>query len=249
MENSRNGDTFLRHPKFPWPFSVRRSPRARNVRLIVSAEGLTVVVPRKFCVGRELEPILESRRDWIEKAVAKVGARVRQIEETKGLPATIDLPALGEKWSVVVAPLARDRLVMEEGRIVLTSDFRESEALSALRHWLLFRGRLRLPPLLHSAAQHHSFQVANVAVREQKSRWGSCSSKGNISLNSRLLFLPPRLVSHVLLHELCHLREMNHSRAFHALLEHLDPEAKRHAQELKRAWSMVPGWALQARSR
>jgi predicted metal-dependent hydrolase len=107
------------------------------------------------------------------------------------------------------------------------------------------KGRVHLPPLLRSAAERHSFQVANVSVREQKSLWGSCSSKGNISLNSRLLFLPPRLVRHVLLHELCHLREMNHSKHFHSLLENLDPDARLHARELKQAWSMVPGWAFQ----
>ncbi|MDR1875885.1 MAG: M48 family metallopeptidase [Synergistaceae bacterium] len=233
-------------PEFPWPYTVRRSSRARNVRLSVSVDGLTVVVPPKFNVSRGLAPILESRRDWVEKAMEKVSERVLQMEKTKGLPLTVDLAAIDEKWWVTMAPLVGQRLVAKDGTLMLTSDFRESEALVALRRWLLLKGRIHLPPLLRSAAKRHSFQVADVSVKEQKSRWGSCSSRGNINLNSRLLFLPPHLVRHVLLHELCHLKEMNHSKRFHSLLESLDPDAQLHAQELKRAWSMVPGWVFQA---
>ncbi|MDR1731950.1 MAG: M48 family metallopeptidase [Synergistaceae bacterium] len=231
-------------PEFFCPYTLKRSSRARYVRLVVSAEGLTVVIPKGFCVERDLPSILESRRAWIEKTLERVKARIQQREATSGLPETIRLSALNETWRVTVAPLTVDRLVAKERTITLTSDFRESEALSALKRWLLLKGRFHLPPLLRDAAKSHSFKVAGVTVREQKSQWGSCSSRGNISLNSRLLFLPPSLVRHVLLHELCHLKEMNHSKAFHKLLEALDPEAKRHAIELKQAWSLVPGWVL-----
>lgn len=232
------------NPPFACPYTVRRSPRARHVRLVVTAEGLEVVVPQRFCVARDLESLLESKKDWIAKAMEKVAVRTRLREATQSLPETVDLRALGERWRVAVAPLQKDRLLASEGTIVLTSEFSEDEAILALRRWLLGRGRVHLPPLLRDAAKTHGFRVADVVVREQKSLWGSCSSKGNINLNSRLLFLPSHLVRHVLLHELCHLEEMNHSRAFHVLLARLDPEAERQARELKQAWSLVPGWAL-----
>lgn len=226
------------------PYTVRRSSRARHVRLIVTAGGLEVVVPQKFRVPQDLEPLLASKKDWIAKAMEKVAARTRLKEETKGLPETIELRAVGEMWRVNVAPLAKERLVADGGTVTLTSDFSESEAVVALRRWLLMKARAHLPPMLRDASDRLGFRVAEVSVREQKSLWGSCSSKGNVSMNSRLLFLPPRLVRHVLLHELCHLEEMNHSAAFHGLLARFDPDAAAHARELKQAWSLVPGWAL-----
>ncbi len=232
------------NPPLACPYTVRRSSRARHVRLVVTADGLEVVVPQNFSVSRDLEPLLESKKDWIAKATEKVAARARVKEESKGLPGTIDLRALGEAWQVKAAPLARERLIVKEGTITLTSDFSENEAIITLRRWLLMKGRIHLPPLLIRASADHGFLVSGVAVREQKSLWGSCSSRGSINLNSRLLFLPPHLVRHVLLHELCHLAEMNHSKAFYSLLARLDSGAEGHALELKKAWAFVPGWAL-----
>jgi predicted metal-dependent hydrolase len=236
---------------FHHPYTVRRSPRARHVRLIVSAEGLTVVVPQRFCVSRDLPPILESRRDWIADALKKAQAASRARAEEKLFPDTIDLRALNETWRVEFAPLKRERLIAGSGRLLLTADFSENEALAALKRWLLAKGQERLPLLLADLADlaaegGHRFDYANVTVKEQKSRWGSCSLKGNVNLNCRLLFLPLRLVRHVLLHELCHLREMNHSKAFHSLLSALDPNALENARELKQAWKFVPRWAAPA---
>jgi predicted metal-dependent hydrolase len=229
---------------FPYPYLVKRSPRARYVRLVVSADGLVVVVPQRFCVSRDLPPILESKKDWIAKALEKVILRTRAREEGRKVPDVIELRSVGETWHVRFAPLGRDRLLAEDGTILLTPDFSENEAIASLKRWIHLRGREILPPLLKREAGRHGFSYANVTVKEQKSLWGSCSSKGNINLNCRLLFLPPRLVEHVLLHELCHLNEMNHSSAFRDLLTRLDPGAAENARELKRAWNLVPNWVL-----
>jgi predicted metal-dependent hydrolase len=229
---------------FSYPYTVKRSPRARYVRLAVSADGLVVVVPQRFCVSRDLPPILESKKDWIAKALEKVTSRAREREESRKVPGIVELRAVGETWRVEFAPLRQDRLLAENGTILMTSDFSENEAIASLKRWIHIRGRELLPPLLKEEAERRHFHYGSVAVKEQKSLWGSCSSKKNINLNCRLLFLPPHLVKHVLLHELCHLDEMNHSGAFHSLLVRLDPGAAENALELKRAWRFVPGWAL-----
>ncbi len=232
------------NPKFLYPYTVKHSPRARNVRLVVSSEGLVVVVPQRFCVARDLPRLLESKRDWIRTALEKVRLRTSLKEETLGLPEAVELQALGEVWRVEVAALAKERLIAEGATLTLTSDFNENEALAALRRWILLKGKHHLPPQLRGIAEQHGFQVGRIAVKEQKSLWGSCSSKGNINLNSRLLFLPPHLMRHVMMHELCHLREMNHSKAFHDLLSRFDSDIDAHAKELRHAWHKIPGWAL-----
>ena len=234
----------LNRQKFSYPYTVRRSARARHVRFVVSADGLVVVVPNRFSVSRDLPPLLEEKKDWIAKALEKVAARAQQKTDTIGVPDVIDLRALEEQWRVVFAPLVRERLTEENGTITLTSDFSESEAIAALNRWLHVKGCARLPGLLDKEAGRHRFSYSKVTIKEQKSRWGSCSSKGKINLNSRLLFLPLRLARHIILHELCHLKEMNHSKAFHDLLCSIDPDAKTHAAQLRQAWNFVPGWAL-----
>jgi predicted metal-dependent hydrolase len=74
----------------------------------------------------------------------------------------------------------------------------------------------------------------SVSVRDQRQRWGSCSEKGTISLNWRLLLLPPELSDHIILHELAHLVEMSHSARFYMVLQKIDPNSDRNRKHLKR---------------
>ncbi|MFO7723935.1 MAG: M48 family metallopeptidase, partial [Oceanipulchritudo sp.] len=92
-----------------------------------------------------------------------------------------------------------------------------------------------LPPRLLELARNHGLKAHGVTIRDQKSRWGSCSETGGISLNWRLILLSPTLQDHVLLHEMAHLNHFDHSRAFHAFLESLDPQATRNARALQAA--------------
>lgn len=226
--------------------TVRRSVRARRLRLIVNGTGLTLVVPMGHPPLREVDALLEPHKAWIVKSlervhISSVARHAGDVEEAP--PKRILLRALGEEWRVVAADSPEERLSAKDGFLRLPQDFRKEEAFAALRRWVLLRARRALPPLLMELAMEHGLAVGGVSVKAMRSRWGSCSSKGNISLNSRLLFLPPNLVRHVLLHELCHITEMNHARTFHDRLREMDPEAERHAAELKGGWGLVPRWA------
>ena len=92
----------------------------------------------------------------------------------------------------------------------------EVEALRA-------RAKKELPPRLAELAALHGFEYNKVFIKNNVSNWGSCSSRKNINLNLRLVTLPPELRDYVLLHELCHLKYMNHGPQFHALLESVCP--------------------------
>jgi predicted metal-dependent hydrolase len=86
-----------------------------------------------------------------------------------------------------------------------------------------------------------------MAIRSQRTRWASCSPKGTISLNVRLMFLPQHLVRYVLLHELAHTQEMNHSRRYWAILESLEPNYLELDKELRAGWRLVPDWIRSVR--
>ena len=86
--------------------------------------------------------------------------------------------------------------------------------------------------------QFYNFTYNRVAIRDQRSRWGSCSQKGNLNFNYKILFLPPPLQDYIIVHELCHLKEFNHSRRFWALVEQTIPNRQELRQELKK-WPIM----------
>jgi predicted metal-dependent hydrolase len=119
---------------------------------------------------------------------------------------------------------------------------RDQAVRDALRRWLSRKTREHVAPWLEALSQDRRLPFGVVTVRSQRTRWASCSPKGTISLNIRLMFLPYQLVRYVLLHELAHIDEMNHSRRYWMLLESLEPNYRELDGELRRAWQLVPEW-------
>lgn len=95
------------------------------------------------------------------------------------------------------------------------------------------QAKAELPPRLAALAAKHGFEFKKVFIKNNVSNWGSCSSKGNINLNLRLVTLPAQLQEYVMLHELCHLKYLNHGPQFHALLESVCPGHRALARQLK----------------
>ena len=95
------------------------------------------------------------------------------------------------------------------------------------------QAKAELPPRLAELASQHGFTYNKVFIKNNVSNWGSCSSLKNINLNLRLVTLPPELRDYVILHELCHLRYLNHGPQFHALLESVCPSHRELAKELR----------------
>jgi predicted metal-dependent hydrolase len=114
----------------------------------------------------------------------------------------------------------------------------------ALRAWLTERARAVLVPALAECAQRLGYAYRRAAIRRQRTRWGSCSSRGTISLNSCLLFQTPQVLRYLLLHELAHTRHMNHSRAFWQDVARHCPQYRRLDGELLEGWRRVPSWVF-----
>ncbi len=234
-------------------YAVRISVRARRARLVMSAAGgLEIVVPQGFDTAR-IPKLIHGRRDWIARAAQRVEKERRRLrEEPPRLPDRIVLSALGETWEVqyrsneACSAGAVRRAVAREsagGRLTVTGDLGDAQACKeALCRWLRRKARESLGLWLAEISGRHGFEYGRVTVRLQRSRWASCSPRKAISLNARLLFLAPEIVDHVLLHELCHTVEMNHSPRFWILLESHDPEYRAHRRLLRAAGTSVPTW-------
>ncbi len=206
--------------------------------------GLEVVVPRGFDQSR-LPAILEEKRDWLDRAWRRVDEHQRRLEaEPPRLPRRIVLPALGQEWEVEYRRGAARASVRESGgRLLVTGAGQDPEAVrAALCRWLSRKARMELVPWLARLGDGRGLCFTRVAIRQQKSRWGSCSRAKTISLNARLLFLPPPLVEYVLLHELCHLSHLDHSPRFWRTLEKHSPEWRELRAALREADRWVPTW-------
>jgi len=225
-------------------YSVRVSKRARYARIKITArQGVEVVVPCGFDLDA-VPALVADKHDWIEQALATVAAQ--QIADARDLPERIDLRAIAVRRAVRYVPAATPRIRLDEteSELVLLGAVEDcSGCQEILRYWLAKRARAVLVPWLEAVATELELPFARVAIRNQRTRWGSCSARHAISLNQQLLFLPPHLVRYVFAHELCHTVHLDHSQRFWELLAVKFPEAIACRQELKLAWKYVPNWA------
>ncbi len=236
----------MTRPELP-EYTVRRSARARRIRLSVSPHhGLVVVVPDRW--RGDPDEIVAGKRDWAERALARVADR--RAELTSGaealLPSEVPLRAFGETWPVEYRASAAKSCsaFFGDGVIVVSGAIDDADAcLAALRRWLARTAAERLPLLLGELAHAHGLTPTKVRVGGARTRWGSCSGRGTVSLNRNLVFLPSHLVDALILHELAHLRVMDHSPRFWSLLGLMDPDALDNRAQLRDAGRFVPGWA------
>ena len=132
----------------------------------------------------------------------------------------------------------------QPGRIVVYGAVSDVEAChAALRRWLARHATKTLPPWLERVAAQCGHTLTDISIKNQRTRWGSCAASGRISLNCKLLFLPRELVRYVMVHEICHLLEPNHSSRFWAHVRQMDRDADDHHARMRDAWKLVPGWA------
>lgn len=234
-------------------YTVRVSRRARYARLRMSPEeGLTVVVPVGFD-KKKVPSLVESKIAWILK-VRRTFDKHRPAGSGKAdvaLPEVIELAGIGESWRVRYRSEPRQRITITEkgeGELEVSGPVSEhAMCFAALEQWLKHRAKLKLGSQLMRLASINGFKVSGVSVRKQKSRWGSCSSRGNINLNLKLIFLPPLLVRYIMIHELCHTLHMNHSARYWETVARFDPDCVVHDREMKHAWRFVPAWFSSAR--
>jgi predicted metal-dependent hydrolase len=216
------------------PYTIRRSERARHARILVSPEGVEVVVPRRFAL-REVDPFVEEKRPWIERTLRRM-----QESEAELPPARLvdrgEVPYLGERLELRVSvepgrvrPHVARRRDTLHARVARPTGLRE-----ALERWYRRRARMEVTPRLDAAAARAGVGYRSLSIRGQRTRWASCSSRGAMSFNWRLLLAPAAILDYVVEHEVAHLEVQDHSPRFWDLLASRCPDWRDHERWLRR---------------
>ena len=212
-----------------------RSLRARNYRLTLRKDGVAVATVPARGTESEARRFVEMHRDWLERARARHARK----------------PRAAEIWSLGTAVLWRGELTEIRPAsaglkftVCLAADVFpvrsfEGDLRAGLEAQFARRAKIELPARTWELAAETGADVKQVTVRNQRSRWGSCSAGGTISLNWRLVQAPDSVRDYIIYHELMHLREMNHSDRFWARVEEVCPWWRDAEKWLKRNGGLV----------
>lgn len=218
------------------PVVLRRSRRRTVALHLLPGPELQLRAPR-HCPEAVLAGFLLSRQDWIRRHLARLPPPAPQPRYAPG-----ELhPLLGRRYPLVPVASARRRVRLADGRLRAALPEPESpeRVARALQDWhrvqaaRIFRERLaHWGPL--AAARFGTAPAPPLRLRRMRRRWGSCTGQGVVTLNTRLVERCRCLIDYVLVHELCHLRELNHSPRFHALVAALMPDWRTRSEALDR---------------
>lgn len=205
-------------------YRVRRSERARRVRITVDQRGVEVVLPRR-AAEREAVAAIRELQPWIQR-------RVRELERAREAVAARGdaVPYLGQLLRVRHEP-GRTR-VHRRGSELLAPAGPDREV--ALERWYRRAARQEIAPRLERACALAGSSYSKLTIRGQRTRWASCSRTGAMSFNWRLLLAPEAVLDYVVWHEVCHLQVMDHSPRFWSLLERWCPDYREHSRWLRR---------------
>ena len=219
--------SIMEHPEWG-TIIVARNARARRIILRARPDGIHITVPTY------------ARQSDIEKAITECVPKLLQRRPTE--EAVIDLTFRIESNNFIFYIEEHDSDIFQlrykgkETVLLCPKDTeyqnRQEWMRKAVTTAVLRRAKELLPPRLKQLAQEKGFTYNRCIVKNIHTRWGSCSTKGNINLNMHLVQLPNELIDYVLLHELCHTVEMNHSERFWTLLDSVTAPAK--AKELRK---------------
>jgi hypothetical protein len=226
-------------------WNVRISQRARRLSVRVYPAGrVEVIVPRSTSAWK-VQQFVSRHREWIDERVRESSAQPIPVTP----PQEILLAAIERQVRVDSLPtdqstrlrVVNDHHIQMRGQLDVPASWAR-----VVNRWLMKVAEQEFSRRLQQLADIYGFNYERVQIRRQRTRWGSCSTRGTISLNVCALFLRPEVLRYLLVHELCHTQHMNHSHRFWKLVASCEPNYRALDKELTAAWRHVPPWVFVA---
>lgn len=215
-------------------YELRQTQR-KSIECRVTPGRATVFAPLGLPV-READEFVLRQAEWIlaalEKAGERAGAALEQNERCmqEGAP----IPIEGKAYRLHLADGKRMNVRLEGDQVIVSGAQGDPLKIrAALREYLIGLAKARFEERVKFHAARIGVRPKGVTLREQKTKWGSCSSLGNLNFNWKLIMAEPGALDYVVVHELCHLIELNHSPAFWAQVEKHRPDWKKWRDYLK----------------
>jgi predicted metal-dependent hydrolase len=225
---------------------VRISRRARRLSMRVFPGGrVEVVVPPGVGIP-SIERFVSRHRDWAERRAREFTLLAPHGDARR--PSRVELALPGRDWQVAyeAAPRASVHDADDGVLRVRGPDHSERRVSHSLLRWLSNQAAREFAVRMEALSRELGIDYAKLHLRRQRTRWGSCSAAGTISLNVCLMFQRPAVVRYLMIHELCHRRHMNHSDRYWRLVESFEPHWRALDAELLRGWRSVPAWVFPA---
>ena len=207
---------------------VRTSKRSKRFRLVSDINGVEAIVPEGYR-AEELERFVSSKRDWI----IKTSRYYARLKERCGVPEPGTIYFLGSKYRFRMIKDRNASAVVSETMRLITfhvTDLRKQK--QHLQEWYREQTGKIIAERLPALATKLGLRYNKVSIKSQKSRWASCSKKGNLNFNLLLAAAPLEVIDYVIIHELTHLIQLDHSPKFWQLVRDADPEYKKHREWL-----------------
>lgn len=214
----------------PIQYTVRESGDATQPRIDVGIHAITVVVPEGDIV--DPEELLHDNAGWVLEKKAKFD-EYRALAPDRKFEEGETFPYRGDPHELMVE--RRSASEVENGTLRLAAHHVEQTSVKqALERLYRRKAREHIEEVSERYAEEMAVSYDKLEIRNQRTKWGSCSSSGTLGINWRLVMAPPEILEYVVVHELAHLEEANHTDAFWSLVGEFDPDYRDHAEWLER---------------
>lgn len=207
---------------------LRKSARARTYRVIARYRHLEYVIPVR-AKKAAAESALARLGEWVFEHNARLTQRPELSDDVCWL--------LGNEFRI--SPAALRSIQFKDQTLFLPED---CDLTATTERWLRAKAKAEIAPRIERYCREMGVTITKLTVRDQRSKWGSCSSRGTISMNWRLVMAPPELIDYLVVHELAHRIEMNHSPRFWAIVAKHCPEYRNAEKWLKENSDRLMAW-------
>ena len=203
-------------------YFVRKSSKAKRLIVKIDNKGNVELVLPKYVTYKEGRQFILSKKDWIKKHLNESSKKVEGFH------------FLGKNIKIDISEGKKNNLRFDVEQDILFCESKQKiDEQQAYEAWLRIAAKEYIPDRTFYLANAYGFKVNKITIRNQKTRWGSCNSKGNLSFNLSLMKFSEEIIDYVIIHELCHLKFMNHSEDFWMLVSSFIPDYKERRKILK----------------
>jgi predicted metal-dependent hydrolase len=208
----------------------KANSRSKSIKISVDSSGQVLVSYPKWTPFFVVNKYVQLQQSWIDTTLAKVAHKKEYSEDQDSVL------IFGKKYRKVLVDSydVAYGVTIKESNLYINAQGKAEKQKELLDRFLKNTAEKYIIPRTHALAKKMGLEFKNISLRQQKTRWGSCSSKKNLNFNWRLVHYLPNIIDYVIIHELAHLVHMNHSTQFWTLVKHYDPEYLKNRGFLKR---------------